>query len=184
MKYNCKVVAIVIVTIFFSLIGFSYEDITHQRLTDQAVKIAVAKGGVPQSFYEHYSQAIINGAGAQKWYGRHAGEDYTKYWISKRHCKLKVHPYRFRAEPLNHFHNWRLGKPAIVKCRQFYRDAVRVWLHGDKEQAAFILGRALHLIEDMAQPHRSAACGERGDGDYAYGVTGRLGAEGILEKTF
>ena len=66
MKYNCKVVAIVIVTIFFSLIGFSYMDRTHQRLTDQAVTIAVAKGGVPQSFYVGYSKAIINGAGARR----------------------------------------------------------------------------------------------------------------------
>ena len=34
----------------------------------------------------------------------------------------------------------------------------------------------------QVEPHRSAACGERGDGDYAYGVTGRLGAGGILGK--
>ena len=54
---------LVAVALLCSLMTLSYEDITHQRLTDQAVKVAVSKGGVPQSFYDDYRQYIIDGAG-------------------------------------------------------------------------------------------------------------------------
>jgi hypothetical protein len=37
----------------------------------------------------------------------------------------------------------------------FYRDAVYLWKHDKRNMAAFILGRALHLVEDMAQPQHA-----------------------------
>ena len=137
-----------------SLVSFPYEDLTHQKLTDQAVKVAVSKGGVPQSFYDDYHQLIINGAGQPK-----QGEDYTQYhydyggrcWHS-----LTVVKDRAPWEPLNHFATglyW--GDPAWVRFLTFWKDALWLWNHDHKADAAFILGRAVHLVEDMSQPQHA-----------------------------
>ena len=48
------------------------------------------------------------------------------------------------------------GGPAFSYFVQFYQDAIALWKKGDKGDAAFILGRAVHLMEDMAQPQHAS----------------------------
>ena len=146
------------VFILFVAIGLlvhGYEDLTHQGLTRQAVQ--VAKTGIGSDLY-NLRQLIINGAGE----GPEArgepqdndgvktdGEDYTKYNIDWSDCHDPIRPYVSCTEPFNHFRNGILtGIPAWVRSITFYNEAVGLWRRGYKQQAAFILGRGLHLVED------------------------------------
>jgi len=151
------------------LIG--YEDNTHQRLTERSLIIAAANAdGIPSDLVSqfvdsdghvaNYGLKIINGAGAPETEGINAGEDYTDYEINtmERNCSLnkKVEPHKNSKEPLNHFKGKMLGKgPASKRLEEMWQDAVDLWKHGDKQGAAFILGRVCHLIEDMAQPQHA-----------------------------
>jgi hypothetical protein len=82
-----------------------------------------------------------------------AGEDYTGYRIAG--CE-GVEKWPDGKEPLNHFADGMYGGgPAFESYVRFYLDAVNLWKQGKRAEAAFILGRALHLIEDMAQPQHA-----------------------------
>ncbi len=139
---------------------FGYEDQTHQALTRQAVKIAT-QNGVPATFFtDDQVKAIINGAGEGPGVRGGGdpvatdGEDYTRY--KSKGCDGVV-PYVYKWEPLNHFAGGMLiGGPAYVRFVTFYDDAVHLWKVGNRKDAAFILGRAIHLIEDMAQPQHAS----------------------------
>ena len=88
------------------------------------------------------------------------GEDYTDYEVKYKKCgEDPVTTRVYKYEPRNHFgdHSMAIlgGKPTITKFRKFYKEAVDLWRKGFPERAAFILGRALHLVEDMAQPQHA-----------------------------
>ncbi|MGA9750648.1 MAG: CARDB domain-containing protein [Acidobacteriota bacterium] len=139
---------------------FGYEDQTHQALTRQAVKIAT-QDGVPATFFtDDQVKAIIAGSGKGPESGHEPdktdGEDYTKYKIEWSKCPDPVTPKVSEGEPLHHFASSMLFKhPALPTFLRFYGDAVLLWKKGYRRQAAFILGRAIHLVEDMAQPQHA-----------------------------
>ncbi len=93
---------------------------------------------------------VIAGAGLHD-----IGEDYTG--CSKiGSCPKRAVRQWWPAEVLNHFKGGlRWGGPAYASFVRFYGDAVDLWNSGNKTDAAFTLGRALHLIEDMAQPQHA-----------------------------
>ena len=153
-----KVVFIVIVSLMtLSCPFYSYEDNTHQELTRKAIDIAT-KNGLPADFFKDTEKtAIINGSGQNK-----EGEDYTIYWITEEGTcdkRKKVHTFGGligQSETFNHFSSavmW--GSPASEKIVEFFNDAVELWKQGNKNDAAFILGRACHLVEDMTQPQHA-----------------------------
>ena len=89
MKFRSLRTWLAIIVCLISFCAFPYEDLTHQRLTDQSIKIAVSKGGVPQSFYDDYATSIIAGAGKPQHglFDKTAGEDYTYYTIKRKYKK-------------------------------------------------------------------------------------------------
>jgi len=132
----------------------SYENMTHQKLSNQAIIISIQKGGIPSNFFTAEQQiALIDGAGSDY------GEDYTTYWIDlDPTCGFRKRVFRqyYPAEVLSHFKSGLLwGSPAFNKFREFYQDAIDLWKNGNKEDATFILGRACHMIQDMAQPQHA-----------------------------
>ena len=166
---------LVVATLLIASTGLlGYEDLTHQQLAKRAVQVAAANtGGIPtdlvgqfvdaQGRIKDLGQQVINGAGhtPSKWKdAKHtspddpeAGEDYTGYGIGE--C-WAVAKWPDGSEPVNHFASGELaGSKAYVKFLQFRRDAVLLWKHNKKAEAAFILGRALHMVEDMAQPQHA-----------------------------
>ncbi len=148
-----------------------YEDLTHQQLSKRAVQVAGSNAqAIPpelvalfvdsQGNIKSLGQQIIAGAGegpgARGGGGPVAtdGEDYTRYRII--HCK-EAKPHVATWEPLNHFAGgMAIGGPAADRFVKFYQDAVDLWRKGNRKDAAFIFGRALHLVEDMAQPQHAS----------------------------
>ena len=132
--------------------NWGYEDQTHQALTRRAVRIA-AQNGVPEGFFSQVQvQGIIDGAGKHK-----LGEDYTRYDI-KGICPVYVEKYNVSSECFTHFATGLLwADPAWVRFLTFWHDAVDLWRKGNRYEAAFILGRAVHLVEDMAAPQHAMA---------------------------
>ena len=148
-------VTVVIVTSAIALVFGAYEDNTHQALTKQALIVAKAHSpDFPMQLLwdQPLGQSIIAGAGAPN-----AGEDYTKYAVFWDSCNGDpVWRWGDWTEPLNHFRTGFLnGQPGATVFVRFYHDAVELWKRGEKPEAAFILGRAVHLIEDMAQPQHA-----------------------------
>ena len=161
-----------VVTIMSLILGVTstegYEDNTHQRLSQRAIQVAANNAGaqgVPPNLVSLFVYSdgtmntlglqVISGAGAPESEGDKAGEDYTTYDINWQ-CPVEVTPKHSSSEPLNHFGTGLLwGGPACVKFQQFMDHAVKLWKLDKKPQAAFILGRALHLVEDMAQPQHA-----------------------------
>jgi hypothetical protein len=77
-----KIIIFAILICGMSLYG--YEDNTHQKLTEQAIKVAIEQGGLPEDFFlTTQKTSIANGAGAPKDAGKNAGEDYTDYKIKE-----------------------------------------------------------------------------------------------------
>jgi hypothetical protein len=146
-----------------------YEDNTHQQLTKRSLVVAAIKApSLPGDFASpngdigSLGRQVIAGAGkgpdeappGDRDPAKTDGEDYTDYDIQK--CPLKVKPRVHRFEPLNHFLTGMLRHgPALNMFIKFYRDAVDLWKKDKRGEAAFILGRAIHLIEDMAQPQHA-----------------------------
>lgn len=131
----------------------SYEDNTHQALTKRALEVAMGHDtSIPGDFSPlmPLGLQVIAGAGLHD-----IGEDYTAYFIDW-DCPVKVITWPWIAESLNHFDTFKLwGGPAYDVFLKFYSDAVGLWHRGRRAEAALILGRALHLIEDMAQPQHA-----------------------------
>ena len=135
-----------------------YEDNTHQQLSKRALQVAAGNAqGVPPDLVALFvaSNGVIKDLGLQVIAGAGApdiGEDYTIYFIDW-DCPVKVTTWPWFAESLNHFGTGLLwGGPAYASFVRFYGDAVDLWNSGNKTDAAFTLGRALHPIEDMAPP--------------------------------
>ncbi len=128
----------------------SYEDLTHQRLSLQAAYVASLNGAHGLTGNVHLQNPSLNGpivqsiiAGAGKpqrgLFDKTAGEDYTYYTI-KRKCPVDVKPHWGPWEPLSHFMPrgiW--GAPsAIQQFYRFFQDAVFLWKHDKKGDAAKI----------------------------------------------
>ena len=143
--------AIFAALLLLGVTAFTYEDNTHQKLTQRAIEVAVSQGGLPADFFAPgEKQSIIAGAGLHG-----VGEDYTGY-LKIGQCNKRTFRFWNPAEVLNHFKGGLLmGGPAYTSFVRFYGDAVDLWNSGNKADAAFTLGRALHLIEDMAQPQHA-----------------------------
>ena len=141
-----------------------YEDLTHQGLTQQALKVAAGKdSSIPLELRPPQgalAKQVIYGSGKGPEPGHDPdktdGEDYTKYKIDWSKCSDPVIPKVSEGEPLHHFASSMYGAPpALPTFIRFYNHAVLLWKKGYKPQAAFILGRAIHLVEDMAQPQHA-----------------------------
>ncbi|HQO19074.1 MAG TPA: hypothetical protein PK747_10230 [Acidobacteriota bacterium] len=153
---KAKAIIVFVVFLFSQLcLMVAYEDNTHKSLTTRALEIAKDSIGELYSNNE-LRTAVIAGAGSQD------GEDYTTYDIDWKTAKCEIEKTKLKyipastTEPLNHFKSGILsGGPAKDKFEKFWDDAVKLWKKGNKSDAAFILGRACHLIEDMAQPQHA-----------------------------
>jgi hypothetical protein len=98
--------AIVAALLALGVTAFTYEDNTHQKLTQRAIEVAISQGGLPANFFAPgEKQSIIDGAGlgpGVRGTGgplKTDGEDYTFYDKS---CD-KVEPYLHSTEVFNHF---------------------------------------------------------------------------------
>ena len=159
------IVPLILMVMLFETVSINgYEDVTHQKLTQRALQVAADNAGsqdVPSSLVQKFvfpdgrmntmGFEAINGAGmgpeARGDKGHPVatdGEDYTRYRITHHHCNpWKVHRHVWWSEPLNHFRHGMLGGAhAEPMCYLFFNDAVKLWKHGKKADAAFILGRA------------------------------------------
>ena len=156
---------ILVGTLALSSHFYGYEDHTHQELTKKAIEFALIKG-VPEDFFKDSEiMAIVNGAGMGPGIrgggepNKYDGEDYTAYYFDEEYsCKdnRKVRKYVCKTESFSHFENGMFdAKSAEFEFRRFFNDAVALWEDGNKIDAAFILGRACHLVEDMAQPQHA-----------------------------
>jgi hypothetical protein len=138
-----------VIVILFSLAGVlinGHEDRTHQALTNQAVEVAKPMIGTELI---NLRQSIIAGAGAgagPEARGNPAGkihntdgEDYTIYTIHRK-CPVHYKPTKNDKEPLSHFMPKGLwGHPAAInQFYRFFQDAVFLWKHDKKGEAATI----------------------------------------------
>ena len=162
MKREWTIVVLALMTMFFGATSVGgYEDVTHQKLTPRAVQVADNNAqGVPpdlvalfvdsQGNIKDLGTQTIAGAGDPTW-----GEDYSRYDIYGP-CPPVVNRKLDSNEPLNHFATGLLrADPAWIRFLTFWNDAITLWRQGNRPAAAFILGRAMHLVEDMAQPQHA-----------------------------
>lgn len=84
MKSSSK--ACVAALLVLTVSALAYEDLTHQKLTEQACKLASAHGAgsiADDKAHGGFRESIIAGAGSK------SGEDYTKYAVHW-NCPLEV----------------------------------------------------------------------------------------------
>jgi len=148
----------VVLCLMVGIYGFqAYENLTHQQLTKRAVQVAGNNAqGVPPDLVALFvdsngnikdlGQQLINAAGKLE-----VGEDYTDDNIDKTNCSSwVVHLVGVDASNDHYVGPFEEGKRAEAEFLHHYQDAVDLWKHGNHRGAAFVLGRCLHLIEDMA----------------------------------
>jgi hypothetical protein len=150
---KCKMligILFAVVVMLISLPAGSYEDLTDQALTKRALQVAMGHDAtIPGDFdpVKSLGRQVIAGAGAgPEARGNLAGksydtdgEDYTIYTIHRK-CPVHYKPTKNDKEPLSHFMPKGLwGHPAAInQFYRFFQDAVFLWKHDKKGDAAKI----------------------------------------------
>src|SRR5690554_2693021 len=71
-----------------------------------------------------------------------------------------------------HFHHpwthrgYLVEKSSAVVTSELFSAAIKLWQTGDKSNAIYQLGRALHLLQDIFIPHHSGISAVKGHGDF------------------
>ncbi len=127
---------------------YGYEDKTHQALTRQAVEIAKRQG---------IGQALADQEPDHRrcWKARER-ERITRGMTSGgvAHVMLKSSMFGVNSQLTSRRVFWGPNRPGFGSST-FWNDAIDLWRKGKRQDAAFILGRALHLVADMAAPQHA-----------------------------